>query len=175
MNDHPSFIRLPWLAAAGLALLAINATAQVSPGPNVGTREQYRACLDDEAALRAQRSALHKNTVAHNAELKRLQGEIDALVATQDQSMVEGGEAIRAFNTQLEALNARAQAVNRRGDDYDRQQADLNARAKDLHARCSGLSVSFKDRDAVFSERAAAKAGAASSPRRIELNQTKPD
>jgi chromosome segregation ATPase len=174
--NQPLFRRAPLLAAAGLALLALpplQARAQVSPG--TGTREQYRACVDDEAALRSQRSTLHKNTVAHNAELKRLQGEIDALVAKQDQVLAEGGDAIQAFNTKLEALNARAVAINRRGDDYDREQADLNARAKELHARCSGLSVSFKDRDAVFSERAAARAGAASSPRRIELNQTKPD
>ena len=68
MNHHP-FARLPLLAAASLALLAFNTLAQVSPGAGTGTREQYRACLDDEAALRTRRSALHKNTVAHNAEL----------------------------------------------------------------------------------------------------------
>lgn len=162
-------------AAAFFAVLSLNATAQVSPGPNVGTREQYRACLDEEEALRAQRAALLKNSTAHNAELKRLQSEIDALVATQDQVMAEGGEAIKAFNTKLEALNARAQVINRRGDDYDREQADHNARAKELNARCAGLPTSFKDRDAVFTERAAARAKAKQAPRAIDLNQTKPD
>ena len=153
-----------------LAASTLPAAAQVSPGPSVGTREQYRACLDDEATLRAQRAALHRNTLAHNAELKRLQAEMDALVATQDQAQAEGGEAIRAYNAQLEALNARALAVNRRGDDFDREQAEHNARAKALHARCAGLPVDFKDREAVFNERAAARSAAASGPRRIELN-----
>jgi len=155
--------------------VSLNATAQVSPGSNVGTREQYRACLDEEAALRAQRAALLKNTTTHNAELKRLQSEIDALVATQDQVMIEGGDAIKAFNTKLEALNTRAQAINRRGDDYDREQAEHNARAKELNARCAGLPISFKDRDAVFTERAAARAKARQAPRTIDLNQSKPD
>ncbi|WP_329716979.1 hypothetical protein [Ideonella sp.] len=163
------------LAAVVLTGVSLNATAQVSPGPNVGTREQYRACLDDEEALRAQRAALLKNTTAHNAELKRLQSEIDALVATQDQVMAEGGDAIKAFNTKLEALNARAQVINRRSDEYDREQAEHNARAKELNARCANLPISFKDRDAVFTERAAARAKSKQAPRAIELNQSKPD
>lgn len=173
MSRHPT--PLTGLAAVLLTAMSLNVAAQVSPGANVGTREQYRACLDDEEALRAQRAALLKNTTAHNAELKRLQSEIDALVATQDQALTEGGEAIRAFNTKLEALNARAQVINRRGDDYDREQAEHNARAKELNARCSGLSISFKDRDAVFAERAAARAKARQAPRTIDLNQSKPD
>jgi peptidoglycan hydrolase CwlO-like protein len=166
---------LTTLTAVLLTAVGPNATAQVSPGPNVGTREQYRACLDDEEALRAQRAALLKNTTTHNTELKRLQSEIDALVATQDQVMAEGGESIKVFNTKLEALNARAQAINRLGDEYDREQADHNARAKELNARCAGLPISFKDRDAVFTERAAARAKAKQAPRAIDLNQSKPD
>jgi chromosome segregation ATPase len=163
------------LAAFLLTAMSLNATAQVSPGANVGTREQYRACLDDEEALRAQRTALLKNSTAHNAELKRLQSEIDALVATQDQVMTEGGDAIKAFNSKLEALNARAQVINRRGDDFDREQAEHNTRAKELNARCAGLPISFKDRDAVFAERAAARAKAKQAPRAIDLNPSKPD
>ena len=166
---------LPILVITSLAVCCGSAFAQVSPGSNVGTREQYRACLDEEEALRAQRATLLKNTTTHNAELKRLQSEIDALVATQDQVMAEGGEAIKAFNTKLEALNARAQAINRRGDEYDREQVDHNARAKELNARCAGLSLNFKDRDAVFTERAAARAKAKQVPRAIDLNPSKPD
>ncbi|WP_374569049.1 hypothetical protein [Ideonella sp.] len=169
-------MHLPTLAAAFLAVLHLAAAAQqVSPGPTVSTREAYRACLDDEEALRAQRAALLKATTTHNAELKRLQGEIDALVATQDQVLAEGGEAIQAFNTKLATLNARAEAINRRGDDYDREQADHNARAKALNARCAGLSISFTDRQAVFAERAATRAKARQAPRAIDLNQAKPD
>jgi len=163
------------VAIACLCVFASGVFAQVTPGSNVGTREQYRACLDEEEALRAQRATLLKNTTTHNVELKRLQSEIDALVATQDQVMAEGGEAIKAFNAKLEALNARAQAINRRGDEYDREQADHNARAKELNARCAGLPISFKDRDAVFAERAAARAKAKQAPRAIDLKQSKPD
>lgn len=161
-------------AAACLSMAALAATAaEVSPGADADIRAKYRACVDDEAALRTQRSALYKNTMAHNAELKRLQAEIDALVTTQDQVLAEGGGAVQAFNTKLEALNARARTINQRGEDYDRQQAEHNARAKALNARCSGLSISFKDRDAVFTERAADKA---QGPRKkIELNPSNAD
>jgi peptidoglycan hydrolase CwlO-like protein len=120
--------------------------------------------------LRARRAALLKNTTAHNTELKRLQGEIDALVATQDRALAEGGEAVKAFNTKLEALNARALAINRRGDDYDREQADHNARAKELNARCANLTISLKDRQSVFTERAAERGKSQQAPRAIDLN-----
>jgi hypothetical protein len=175
MNQRPLCrLMAAWLTAC-FALPSFSTAAEVSPGPNADTRAQYRACVDDEADLRARRSALYKNTVAHNAELKRLQAEIDALVATQDQVLADGGGAVQAFNTKLEALNTRARSINQRGEDYDRQQAEHNLRAKEINARCSGLSISFKDRDAVFTERAADKAAAQGTRKKIELNPTSKD
>lgn len=176
MNHRPT-THLPhrlFALAVGVALTCQANAADVSPGPDPAAQAQYRACLDDEAALRAQRSTLFKNSTAHNTELKKLQAEMDAHLATQDKAMGEGGEAIRAFNTKLEALNTRAEAINRRGEDYDRQQAEINERAKALNARCANLSVRLKDRGAVYSERATAKDQAASAPRRIELNPAGP-
>lgn len=168
-------LTLATLAACLLSGLALPAFgAEVSPGDGAHSREAYRTCLDEEAALRAKRNALHKELQRHNAELKALQAEIDAHVAMQDQALEAGGEAIRSFNTKLTALNDRASAMNRLGDELERSQADFNARTKAARGQCGNLSVSGKDRAAVFNERAAEAASAPRPAQTLKLNQDLP-
>ena len=145
-----------------LPLFAILATgaapavhAQSGAGPKLSSRDEYRSCLNEQDALKRQLPALQARLDEHNQDLKRLQDEMNAHVATQSGIDATDQAAVQAFNAKLEELNQRGEAINARGDAFGRDQKAYNAQVAAANKRCAGIVVSGRDRDAVDKERTA--------------------
>jgi hypothetical protein len=117
----------PFLMAVALLVIAAQAHGQSAPLAKYSSREEYRACFKEEDAFKAQRAAFSEQTKAHGANLKRVQEELQAHVATQPQPGQAEDAAVDAFNAKVAALNQ----------------------------RCAGMVVSHVDHVAVLKERAA--------------------
>ncbi len=145
---------LPILAvlAAGAAPAA---QAQSPAGPKLSSRDEYRACLNEQDALKRQLPALQARLDEHNQDLKRFQDEMNAHVATQAGIDANDEAAVKAFNTRLDELNQRVDMINARGDAFGRDQKAYNAQVAAANKRCAGTVVNLRDRDAVDKERAA--------------------
>lgn len=143
------------LMAAAIVALPSPAAAQSAARPKLATREEIRACLDEEDSLKPQRAALDRQLKEHDAELKQHQDEMNALVAQQPEVDTRDRAAVDAFNARMDAMNARVQGINERGEEFNRDQARFNARVAAMNKRCAALVYSLRDRDAVLKERAA--------------------
>ena len=132
--------------------------AFAEPVPKVSTREEYRACLEEQEKMAPRLSLLKARHVEHNADLKKLQDASKAHAETQATLDAYDNEAVDAFNARSEALNLRAEELNKHAESYDKQMADYNAGVSAMNKRCAGMVFLLRDRDAVARERAAAKA-----------------
>jgi hypothetical protein len=131
--------------------------AQPGAGPKLSSRDEYRACANEQDALRRQLPVLQARLDEHNQDLKRFQDEMNAHVATQSGVDTTDQAAVQAFNAKLDEMNQRGEAINARGDAFGRDQKAYNAQVAAANKRCAGIVVTGRDRDAVEKERAAAQ------------------
>ncbi|NRF68366.1 hypothetical protein HLB44_15335 [Aquincola sp. S2] len=134
---------------------AATALAQPAPKPRVSTRDELRACLQEEDKIKPQQASLNQRMRDHNIEMKRFQDNMQALVAEQPKVDTSDQAAVDAFNARMDALNNRVAELNLLGRQLNEEQAELNGRINTMNKRCAGMVVSFADRDAVLKERAA--------------------
>jgi hypothetical protein len=142
--------------ASTVLLATLPASAQ--PVPKVSTREEYRACLEEQERMAPKLSVLKARHVEHNADLKSLQDESKAHAETQSTLDSYDQEAVDAYNAKSDTLNLRAEELNKRAEKYDKEMAEYNASISAMNKRCAGMVFLLRDRDAVARERAAAKA-----------------
>ena len=138
-----------------LAPLTQAVFSQPSQGPKMSSRDEYRACLDESDQFAPRLPILQARLKEHNQDLKRLQEESEAHVATQPSVDTSDQAAIDAFNAKVESLNQRVKALNDQAEEFRKEQIAYNTQVAAMNKRCAGLVVSFKDRDAVRRERLA--------------------
>lgn len=136
----------------GFLLLALPAFAQQAP--KVSSRDEYRTCVDDQQKLVPRLKDLNARRDEHGAELKKLQDEIKAHVATQSTLDAYDEAAVDAFNARIDELNRRGDELNARSDAYDKDMVAYNAAATALNQRCAGMVVTGRVNDAVLKLRA---------------------
>lgn len=133
----------------------MNVSAQPAQVPKFSSREEYRACLAEEDKLKPQLPQLQAKLKKHNQELKRLQDEMNAHVATQPALDTTDQAAVDLFNAKMESLNQRGMALNDQVDGLNKEQLAYNTQAFEANKRCAGMVVTINDRDAVLKERSA--------------------
>jgi len=135
MKSPIRILRLPLVAAllatawAGSALAADAAKATVTPGAETGTvlsfgkgkptgalltRDQLRACLKSQTAIKTDSEALVKEKnelTVQKAEMDRIEAELAAERATVDATKEE---TVSAYNDKLNAAKARSAALRER-------------------------------------------------------------
>ena len=131
------------------------APAHAGDRPKTSSRDEYRKCLEEGDRLEPLRSALEANKKAHDRELKRLQDEMNAHVATQPFLDTADEAAVEEFNAKLEVLNQRGKNLNDVAEELNKQQSAYNAQVAAANKRCAAMVITFRDRDAVNKERSA--------------------
>jgi len=144
------------LLAVALLGILFEAHSQVALRPKQSTKEEYRACLKEEDALKAKREALNDEAKTHSANLKRVQDEMRAHVATQPLPGRADDAAVDAFNEKIGTLNARVDASNKEAERLNLEQYKLNTQIAAANQKCAGMVVPYADHEAVLKERAEA-------------------
>lgn len=136
------------------AIAAGAAAAQSGPPPTSAQREQFKACVDEEESLQAQRLSLIRRHDEHTLALKRTQEDIAAHMQSAPKVNKDDAAAVAAFNARQGELDARGADLNAQGDQLNREQTRFNARIADANKRCNGMIFSHKERDAIRRENA---------------------
>ena len=147
--------RLLPIVAALAACASPAVQAQSGAGPKVSSRDEYRACLNEQDEFKRRIPVLQARLAEHNQDLKRFQDEMNAHVATQAAVDATDQAAVNAFNAKLDELNQRVELINARGEEFSRDQKAYNAQLAAANKRCAGMVFTLRDRDAVEKERAA--------------------
>jgi hypothetical protein len=138
------------------AALSLQAAAQDAP-KKVLTRDELRACLDNQDKLKARADDV-------KARIKKLNEDVDAVKAEEDQLKAEQKRvedssfpgARDRFDRKVKQHTARAKVVE---EDGKKVRADGEALTKDLdahNANCANVAVKKEDKEAVDQEREAA-------------------
>ena len=141
------------LIIAVLALSAVEAHGQIVLQPKHSTRDEYRTCLKEEDALKMQRNALNEKSRTHSANLKRIQDEMRAHVATQPMPGRADDAEVDAFNEKIDILNARVNASNEEAERLNLELHGFNTKIAAANQRCAGMVVTNADHLAVMKER----------------------
>jgi hypothetical protein len=172
MSSMRRLLPLSFALAATLAVASAHATtvrtgkpaANQASAPAWATRDQLRACLEREAALKERLRAIEASNAAHEKMFDQTEAENTRLEALQSRLDHDSETSVKAFNALVKEHNLHVRQVNQDAED-SRPTAD--AYHRDIAAfnhECSGLRYRFEDMEAVTRERskAAAQAAAAS-------------
>jgi chromosome segregation ATPase len=154
-------LMLALCAAAAQAQTAANAPAgkvqslgNASATASVMSRDELRACLRDQDALKATAASLADRRVALNAEQKALESENDGLKKERDAmaakieasaqainaKVAAQAASVNAYNEKMDAMNAAA----KKGENVDRRRQLLERDGKALQAASDSLNESVK-------------------------------
>ncbi len=144
----------------GLLLVAVTMPA-FAAGPagtelKFASREQYRACLDEEDAAKARLEAFERLTAENNATMFLIQTEAAALVEEQKNLLTASTMQIDAFTKKWETHNRFVKEANERAEKIKAEQDAFNAEMVEHNRKCATLVFRLTDRDAVLKERKAA-------------------
>ncbi len=153
--------RIPYLVAA-CTLLAAAAHA-APPATAFGTREQLRACLDLDDALKTRWHAIDAATAEHNRKFDANESEDAQLVEMKAKLDRNDKNAISAFNQAVQAHGQHIRQVNQEGDELEVTSKAYAADRAAADAKCGALTYRPADIDAVAKERKKAAAVAAAS------------
>jgi hypothetical protein len=143
------------MIGATIAALSLAAAAQ-TPTKTI-TRDEYRACMDNQDAIKARSDALKARADKQKQEIEAVQEEQKQLLAEEkrvEESSFSG--ARDRFERKKKVHLARAKAAE---DESKALQADFDVFSKDLdahNAKCSNVGINKEDREAVTKEREAA-------------------
>jgi len=145
-------------AASGAAAkpAAVPAAAASRAAPTVATRDQLRACMNDEDAMRERQHRLEDAHAEHERAIAGLQAESAKIVEVQGQLDRESQTAVTAFNLLVTQHNVRASEATREAGEMSAQSQAFNVESLALNKRCSALAYRLEDMDAVMKERKAA-------------------
>lgn len=97
VHHHMHRFTLPMV----LAFAVSGALAQKPQTAKYSTRDEYRACLEEQDSLAPQLPVLQSKIRGHEEDLKQLQEEMNAHVATQSTLDTSSEAAVDAFNSRL--------------------------------------------------------------------------
>ena len=147
--------RIPLLVVSSLLLAATAGAASGKPSKETAfaTREQLRACLDLDDAMKARRRDIEAVAAEHNRKFDANDAEDARLVEMEAKLDRSDKDAILAFN---KAVTAHAQHTRDLNQEAEAQEAGVKAFEADKAAmddQCGGLSYRPADVDAVNKER----------------------
>ena len=149
-----------------VVILALLATIFAKPafaaetsrnGLKFGTREQFRACMDEEDTLKARRQMLDQHLAENNAAMKQIQEEATAIVKLQRFLDLNNEDSVAAFNKRVEAHNKLVKRANERAVKFKDEEEKINEDTTDHNKKCAVLVFKVKDREAVLRERKTAE------------------
>lgn len=145
-------------ATVGFVLaLVIGGTALAAgpevKGPAFSTRQEYRACLQFEERLQAQRKNLDDHVAENNNALALLQAAAMALAEAHKNTSPYDQSQVNDFNNQTEEHNRKIMAANEQAERVKAEYAAYNSETIEYNKKCATLMVRLDDRDAVLNER----------------------
>jgi hypothetical protein len=157
-------LRIAFLVVA--CLLLAEAAPAAPPAKSFGTREQLRACLDRDDALKARWRAIEAATAEHDRKFDANDAEDIQLAEMKAKLDRNDKNAISAFNKAVQEHAQHVRLVNQEADDAEATNKAYAADRAAADGQCAGLTYRPADIDAVGKERrkAAAVAAAASAP-----------
>ncbi|WP_374430850.1 hypothetical protein [Ideonella dechloratans] len=161
MQRSPSFALLPGLLlalCAGSALAAdngkINTLGNASAKAPVMSREELRACLKQQDALKARAEEAKAQRLKLDEERRQLESDKAATLAERDAVTARVAESANAFNAKVaahtklvEEFNAKMDALNAalaKGENMDRQRQKLEREGKSIQQASDDLNAQNK-------------------------------
>jgi len=149
----PSRIRLLVVPSLLLAATAGAATGKPPKEAAFGTRDQLRACLDQDDAMKARRRDLEAASAEHNRKFDANDAEDARLVEMKAKLDRSDKDAIAAFNKAVAEHAQHTRDLNQEADAQEASMKSLEADKAALDERCGSLSYRPADVDAVNKER----------------------
>jgi chromosome segregation ATPase len=132
----------------------LQSLGKAGAGASVMSREELRACLQDQqdlktsadgmasqrAALDAERKGLEVENDAIKAERDALAAKVDATVQANNAKVAAQAASVNAFNAKMEEMNV----ALKRGDNVDRRRQLLERDGKKLQADSDALNAANK-------------------------------
>jgi hypothetical protein len=148
---HSSIIAL---AAIAMAVIVPSALAgeSVPPKPRLATRAELRACMVDDAALKARKLELDAIEGSHRKALQTLMEESARLIEAQQELLLFNDDAVKDFNSRVAGHNLRVEGVNQMIEAMSPQIAEYNKNNLEYNKRCSMLLYRPEDRAAILKE-----------------------
>lgn len=149
------------LAAVALAACAVTAIAQpqtTKDGKRIGTRDEYRACLNIADQVEQRQSELRTRSEALAKEMKTLNEEapqLNAEVKSADDDGVSGIRRTR-LERRVKEHDARLKTAQEQEAALNKDVDGFNQFVTDYKGKCTGVAFDNDDIDAVKKERAAA-------------------
>lgn len=152
------YLALTTILALLLVSVAIPAFAAGSANKELkfASREQLRACLDEEDAARARLNEFEGLLAENNASMLLIQTEAMALIDEQKRLDTTSEEQVNAFNKKSEDHNKYVKEANKRAEKLKADQDSFNAAMIEHNKKCATLVFKIADREAVLKERKAA-------------------
>lgn len=161
--------------AAVLAMGSADATtvktgkpaASQPPARAWATRDQLRACLDTEAALKERFRAIDASSTAHEKMFDEVEAEATRIEALHSQLDHDSETSVKAFNVLVKDHNLHVKQLNQDAADTKPAADAYNADMVAFDHQCAGQMYRIEDMEAVTRERkkAAEQAAAASGAR----------
>ena len=149
------------LAAALLAACAVTAIAQpqtTKDGKRIGTRDEYRTCLNNADEVEQRQDALRTRSAPLAKEKKALPEEAPELSAEVKRANDDGVSGVRRtrLERRVKEHDARLKTAREQEDALNKDVEGLNKFIEDYRGRCTGVAFGNDDIEAVKKERAAA-------------------
>ena len=122
--------------------------------PVIATRDQLRACLDEEDRLKGMQDSLMDARAAHESEMQRWQDAMNAHMADQASIDLHDQLAVDRFNAQTEVIDEQGQAANKWSDQFNAQLEVAHQQISAHNRQCAGLVFRDFDQAVVAKERA---------------------
>jgi chromosome segregation ATPase len=146
----------------------VQSLGNASASASIMSREELRACLKDQASLKASADSMAGQRAALDAERKGLEVENDAIKAERDALAAKVEAAVQANNAKVAAQAASVNAFNtkmdelnvaiKRGDNVERRRQSLEREGKKLQADSDELNAANKvEQDAIAASDSAIK------------------
>lgn len=132
------------LSIAGSAL-----AAAPKPAPKYSTREEYRACLDEQDQIDQFRTEYETQLAGLEVQQKQYEADMRARG-----TRVNGQAMINFADEKSQVLEARSIELNKTSQKLGEMSRAFGAKVESHNQRCAGMVVSVPDRDAVLKERA---------------------
>ena len=166
------------MVTAGFLVTLFLAGPALAAGPEVNelqffTREQYRACLDSQEKLTAQRQTLDNAFADNNAMMLRIQADAKSLVDLQKSVSPYDESQIKNFNKRIEEHNSVIALANEQVVKLKADQEAYHAASLEHNKSCVGLMVKTADRDAVLQERQLAEKPQAGPARGVDTQASR--
>ena len=148
---------LTFLAAAAVSAGA-GAQQFTKDGKRIGTRDEYRACLNDADTVEPRQAELRARSAKISAEMKELDAEAPQLEADAKSADNDGLTGFRRTRLEhrLKEHDERLHAAQDAAKKLDADVEALNKFVTDYRARCTNVAFENDDVAAVKKEREAA-------------------